>query len=148
MAKPLEERLWPRVKKTSGCWEWTGPRYLGYGKIHFEGKSLYAHRVVYSLLKGNIPSGLFIDHLCRVRHCVNPDHLEAVTLKENVLRGVGVTAQNAKKTHCKRGHSLEDSNVYIRPNGWRSCRVCRRETTRLYNVRKAEKIRNLLKGQS
>lgn len=79
--------------------------------------------VTFEMMRGGIPEGLTLDHLCRVRRCVNPSHLEPVTNRENILRGNGATAINARKTHCKRGHSLE--NAYVSRNERRTYRVCR-----------------------
>ena len=111
----------------SGCWLWTGrldPK--GYGTVHVFGKSQRAHRVVYELFVGPIPDGLELDHLCRVRHCVNPDHLEPVDHKTNVLRGDGWGAKNARKTHCVNGHEFTDENTRLRIDGSRDCRACAR----------------------
>ena len=107
----------------SGCWQWVGTVSTnGYGQWG----NRRAHRAVYEMYKGPIPDGLQLDHLCRNRPCVNPDHLEPVTCRENILRGVGHTSQNARKTHCKRGHPLEGRN--LRPDitrlGGRGCRLC------------------------
>jgi hypothetical protein len=83
-----------RINVTSGCWEWTGSHnYKGYGHCYLAGRLLGAHRVVWTLLRSEVPRGLVLDHLCRVRHCVNPAHLEAVTVRVNTLRGNGPTAQ-------------------------------------------------------
>lgn len=110
-----------------GCWVWIGdatPR--GYGRfMNQNGKVVRAHRVFYELLRGPIPDGLSIDHLCRVTSCVNPDHLEAVTNKENVLRGIGPTARNAKKTHCPLGHEYDAANTRHDKKS-RFCRECKR----------------------
>lgn len=128
--KTLEQRFWPKVKKTDGCWLWEASKTKkGYGQISNKpGSPLLAHRVAYELVKGAIPAGAQIDHLCRVRECVNPDHLEVVTSRENTLRGVGPTAVNAKKKICKRGHSLSDAYV---SKGMRYCRTCALEKQRL-----------------
>lgn len=84
-----EGRFWAKVANGEGCWEWRAARYpTGYGHCRWAGKSAYAHRIAYLLVRGSIPSGLEIDHLCRNRACVRPDHLEAVTHRENVRRGL------------------------------------------------------------
>lgn len=106
----------------SGCFIWIGwVKPHGYGLF---GKRL-AHRVSYECAKGAIPEGLVIDHLCRNRCCVNPTHLEAVTQKVNTLRGVGPTAKNAVKTHCKHGHEFTPQNTIIRNGGERRCQRCK-----------------------
>lgn len=115
----------------NGCWRFTGyvePR--GYAKIWDEDirEKQYAHIVAYELWIGPIPEGLQIDHLCRVRDCFNPDHLEAVTHRENLLRGDTVVALNAVKTHCIHGHFFDESNTYIDKYGKRHCRKCRAAT--------------------
>jgi hypothetical protein len=90
-----------------------------------------AHRVAWELMRGPIPRGMTIDHLCRMPLCVNPSHLEVVTLKENVLRGFGSPAMNARKTHCLKGHPLTLDNVYLY-RGSRSCRMCMRARFKRY----------------
>lgn len=96
----------------------------GYGKLKWEGKVIHAHRVSYELFIGKIPNGLQIDHLCRNTSCVNPFHLEAVTAKENILRGDSLSAKNARKTSCKNGHKFSKENTIIRKEGGRACRTC------------------------
>lgn len=127
---PMDEaRLWSRIKPSAdGCWEWTGDTKSqhGYGLVFWKGHNTRVHRVVYELLIGSIPDGLTIDHLCRVRHCVNPTHLEPVTGRENTLRGFGHTAVNARKTHCIHGHPFTPENTHhysSRPKA-RICRAC------------------------
>lgn len=111
----------------SGCWLWLGATFkTGYAMWNIEGHTKRAHRVIYEALVGPIPDGAVTDHTCRVRCCVNPSHIELVTNKINVLRGIGSTAVNARKTHCKRGHELAGSNVYRYINRFgRECRQCR-----------------------
>jgi len=109
MSKSVEDRFWEKVRKSadSGCWEWTASKFReGYGKFKMDGRSVGAHRWAYEHLRGPIPPELVCDHLCRNPGCVNPAHIELVTQKENILRGVGITAQNACKTTCKNGHPL------------------------------------------
>jgi len=108
------------------CWRWTAFTHQGYGKCAVPelGEQL-AHRVSYIVFRGEIPEGLTLDHLCRNRWCVNPWHLEPVSNVENVMRGEGVCARNARKTHCKHGHELSPENIYWRPNGRRECATCK-----------------------
>jgi HNH endonuclease len=127
------------VNEQTGCWEWTAAtRHGGYGN-HWggvsTGKFLAAHRYSYETLVGPIPDGLQLDHLCRVRGCVNPEHLEPVTCRENLLRGETFTAKNAGKTHCPAGHEYESDNVNLSAKGQRHCRACRSER---YNQERTE----------
>jgi len=128
-------RLWSKVSITSPsrCWLWTAAiRQDGYCRFWLNGERIPAHRVTYELLIGPIPQGLTIDHLCRVRRCVNPWHMEPVTIGVNVKRGNSVSGINIRKTHCKRGHKLSGDNVYNWPAHpyWRACRTCRRLSDR------------------
>ncbi len=124
-------RFWSKVDTTGECWEWTAAKdRYGYGKFWIDGKRKKAHRVAYELEVGEIPQGLELDHLCRNTACVRPDHLEAVTHKQNTLRGEGLSAQNARKTHCDSGHPFDDANTYVRRYGGRDCRTCNRERMR------------------
>lgn len=126
----LPERIKGKITKTETCWLWVGERTTkGYGRIHLENRSSPAHRYVYELLVGEIPAGLQLDHLCRVRNCVNPKHLEAVTAQENILRGTGVAAINASKTHCVRGHPFSGDNLVYKyskrmKRTYRMCHEC------------------------
>lgn len=112
---------------STGCWLWTGPLDKGgYGLGHLDGRRHGAHRVFWMLLRGSIPGDLTIDHLCRTPRCVNPDHMELVTMGENVLRGNSPSALNRRKTACKRGHPFDSSNTYTPSRGGRACRACHR----------------------
>ena len=109
----------------SGCWLWNGARTgsdRAYGQAWLNGRHL-AHRLVYRLLRGPIPDGLHLDHLCRNRCCVNPDHLDPVTGRENTIRGTGFIARNVARTHCPQGHALSGENLYLW-HGHRHCRAC------------------------
>ena len=131
--RPAEERFFENAmpEPNSGCWIWIGScTSKGYGQFGYKGMNVPAHRWGYEHLVGQIPSGLQLDHLCRVRCCVNPAHLEVVSSRTNVLRGVGVTAMNAKKTHCPQGHPYAGDNLYIYPHGGRGCRECNRKAGR------------------
>lgn len=124
----LPDRIAARIKvnPVTGCWECQGKLSSGYARMGWAGRIQVAHRVVYTLLVGPIPDGLTLDHLCRVRHCVNPAHLEPVTRGTNVLRGIGPAALNAVKTHCPAGHEYNEVNTYIDSLGQRTCRSCHR----------------------
>ena len=129
--------FWTRVNKTDSCWLWLPKKERnGYGRVRVNNKRLGVHVVSYLLTGKNIPNGMVIDHLCRVRHCVNPQHLEVVTRGENVLRGNGVTAQHAKQTHCKRGHPFNNANTLRIKNG-RDCKSCNRIRQKEYMDRKS-----------
>jgi hypothetical protein len=126
---PPEVRFWAKVDASADCWEWTGARMKnGYGVFNL-GKvagTRLAHRYAYQTLVGPIDSEQ-LDHLCRNRPCVNPDHLEPVTQQLNLMRGGSGSAINARKTHCKYGHSLDDAYVSTtgKAGGWqRMCRTC------------------------
>ena len=130
----MKSKIWDRVKKCpdTGCWLWTG--FInpgGYAAMSIwdsrdqKSYSFRVHQATYAHKNGLPPPGLVTDHLCRVRHCVNPEHLQMVTNRENVLRGDGYTAKRARQTHCKNGHPLKGDNLYINPSsGGRVCRTC------------------------
>ena len=111
-------RLLKRIVKNeiTGCWLWAGRLDKdGYGK----------HRSVYQAFKGEIPEAMTLDHKCRVRACVNPDHLKPMSLKKNILRGTGIAAVNARKRKCNRGHAFSRGNTIRNKNGSRECRACK-----------------------
>lgn len=129
--RPLEERLWSKVDASGDCWLWTAHVADGYGYIRDGTKTCRVHRVVWELLVGPIPDGMQLDHLCRVRRCVNPDHLEPVTGRENRLRSpIHWSGVLARKTHCKRGHEFTAENTYVEKRGTRNCRTCQRDKMR------------------
>ena len=129
-------RFWAKVDKSGDCWLWTAavdPR--GYGAFGGPNhRRVFAHRVAYELLKGPIPQGLELDHLCRQPSCVNPDHLEPVTHAENVRRGECGSHQRAK-THCPHGHEYTPENTVHTKEGWRTCRTCKRISNRKAKAR-------------
>lgn len=134
----MPARFWKKVQidSVTGCWLWTAARTAaGYGRYHVGGKGptqrfRTAHRVAYETLIGDVPIGRELDHLCRVRHCVNPEHVEPVTHRENVLRGGGWSGTNARKTACPSGHPYDNDNTYWTPSGSRQCRTCKRARQR------------------
>jgi len=139
----VAERFWTKVNKNgpvwngTPCWIWLGSTFLGrrgktrYGQF-WKVRLVSAHRVSYELCVGAIPTGLTLDHLCRNTLCVNPSHLEPVSMRENILRGDGITAKHARAKVCSKGHPYEGYNLIVR-YGWRYCRTCHNETTKLAN---------------
>lgn len=126
LAAKIEERFWAKVRKTETCWLWeAGQQGKGYGSFKFNGRHIQAHRFSYELVIGPIPNGLELDHLCRTRLCVHPEHLEPVTHRENIRRGAqGIVMRPL----CKRGHPLSEAQILR--NGTRLCRPCQRERAR------------------
>lgn len=124
------------VKTAAGCWEWqlhiSGS---GYGRMTLNGKpGVDVYRVAYEAYRGPIPAGLEVDHLCRNRKCCNPDHLEPVTKRINLLRGTNPAALNARKTMCPSGHPYDKKNTYLQRNGKRYCRACAAEWQRAHRT--------------
>ncbi len=134
--KTIDQAFWAHVEKTETCWLWTaGLDRDGYGYGNFRGKRFRAHRFSYELLIGPIPKRREPDHLCRVRHCVRPDHMEPVTQQENQRRGkslYGKRLRQRAQTRCKRGHPFDRKNTYNSTDGSRQCRTCRRECARAW----------------
>jgi hypothetical protein len=132
----------------TGCWLWTGfDNGRGYGRIELKGRGQQAHRVIYEMLKGPIPPGHELDHLCRVTFCVNPDHLEPVPHRVNVCRGTtgaAVVKRQTAKTHCPRGHEYAGHNLVVHKDGSRHCRKCRREHDKA--SRRRRKMRKVLEA--
>ena len=122
---PFEDRFWGRIDKTDGCWLWVGPlNEKGYGrKVGYNKGRVYPHRLAYQLLVGTIPDGYSLDHLCRVRNCVNPAHLEPVLPTENTRRGV----VSRMVEPCPNGHPPERRTL---PSGKNICLACRRDSDR------------------
>lgn len=119
-------RLAAKTRREGDCILWLGTKdQNGYGQMFANGRLTRVHRLAYQWAKGPIPKGYEIDHLCRTRACVNPEHLEAVTRRTNVLRSLNQAAFQAQQTHCLRGHPLSGQNLYITPDARRQCRTCR-----------------------
>ena len=139
-ADGLPSRVLDKIspEPNTGCWLWTGSLNRGgYGMLWAHNKRGLAHRMVYLMSGKTIPDGLQLDHLCRVRNCVNPDHLRPVTQRENILRGSGMSTVHAAKSCCpKCGGSYHT----LKSNGQRRCRACKNEINRLYATRKRASI--------
>lgn len=141
----LPQRFWAKVTvdPATGCWVWTAAKAPnGYGKVQAGSRRdgtrhiRSAHRFAYEALMGPVPEGKQLDHLCRVRACVNPAHMEPVTNRENTMRGALPAnmrarggAHNRAKTHCRNGHPYSEANTYVYKNQ-RYCRACNNEQTR------------------
>ena len=118
----------------TGCWLWFGAQTCGYGSFRIDGKAHLAHRFSYQSFVGEIPEGLELDHLCRVRCCVNPEHLEPVTRMENLRRS---PIFDGNKTHCPHGHAYNEENTIWFDGNCRMCRTCR--NIRNFNYRQAKR---------
>lgn len=127
----LPDRFWDKVQPCpmSGCWIWTGAtESRGYGRYNHAGSVRRAHKVAFEVGVAEVPAFLDLDHRCRVRCCVNPEHLEPVTHAVNVLRGNAPAARLARMTSCSAGHAFDAANTIVRrrPSGrtYRRCRIC------------------------
>jgi hypothetical protein len=123
-----QQNFWSNVAKTADCWVWQGSLTVhGYGQFGYaRGKTGRAHKLAWEWQNGPVPDGLVLDHLCRNRACVRPEHLEPVTPRTNALRGIGPSAINSRKRFCKRNHEFTADNTIIDSEGKRQCRECAR----------------------
>lgn len=136
----LPERFWKKVRKTRSCWLWLGGISDGYGLFWWGGRTVAAHRLLWEKTVGPVPPGYELDHRCRRRACVNPEHLRAVTHRENLLAGAGFVARNAAKQTCPNGHPYDIT--FSRKNGVnRRCRRCTNAwATRRYYKKKSARL--------
>jgi hypothetical protein len=128
------------IDPDTGCWLWVGGlNPNGYGTVKDENsRTATVHRLTYKQLVGPIPDGLGLDHLCRVRRCRNPEHVEQVTQRKNLERGDTLNARGLTQTHCSRDHELAAANSYRHPDGSRRCRMCNRLRARVIRARNKE----------
>ena len=136
----IQDWMAERVDTSGDCWMWLmATDRAGYGKAKYQGKDWRAHRLVWTMLVGDIPDGLVTDHLCRVKGCVNPDHIELVTNAENMRRqGPNPGLHQKLKTHCPQGHEYSEANTYNLPAGGRQCFTCKRKQARQWAQRKRD----------
>jgi len=138
-------RFLNKIKKSKNCWKWIASKDTsGYGKFVANKRLIGAHRYSYELFKGDIPYGLQIDHLCRNHSCVNPDHLEVVTHKENARRGDFITNNyNKRKTHCPKGHELIEGNL-VKSEPYRKCKTCKNTRDRVLSKKRYYRMKGLV----
>lgn len=136
----IDRILHCHVEKTDGCWIWKGYKKDGYGHAQYDGKLHQAHRLIYESLKGPIPEGLNLDHLCRNPSCVNPDHLEPVTQQENILRGL----KGRMRTHCAKGHPYSEYLYLLPGTTTRRCKICKGEAHQRWVEKNRERVRTYL----
>lgn len=145
------ERFLARIVRgpdEDACWSWDGAHFAqGYAETWDGARPLYAHRVAHEIWVGKIPAGYEVDHLCHTmecqlttdcphRECINPKHLIAVPPRDNNMRSNSMSAQHARKTHCRRGHPYDEKNTHITPRGSRSCRACWTIDAKIYQEKK------------
>jgi hypothetical protein len=120
------------------CWEWKGQIHkgTGYGRFRANWVNWLAHRFSYIFYKGNIPEGLIIHHICQNKKCVNPEHLEIVTLREHTFKKGSFAYKNHNAIYCIRGHSFTNENTYLTPDGRRQCKICMRLRNEKYKINK------------
>lgn len=145
------KRFFQRINIEDGCWIWKGvitPR--GYASFYYQingvNKIISCHRAAYMDFIGSIPAGLTLDHLCRNKSCVNPSHLEPVTMRENILRSESPPARNHRKVFCQKQHEFSPQNTYVRDDGQRECRICKRAIQTVWrNKRRLERRNKVVK---
>lgn len=145
ISEQLIPTFWGKVEKTKTCWAWLGAKTgSGYGAFYLSyGKYRVAHRIAWVLAGNKLVKGLCLDHLCRNRLCVNPMHLEQVTLGENSLRGFGPPAQLARRTHCKEGHCLLEPDPTIKFK-YRRCKICDNAAKLRHKHKKKDRLNEVL----
>lgn len=149
----VRDDFWSKVEVNGDgqCWPWLGfTNNRGYGYCHIKGnKKRGAHRISYRLCKGELSENQVIDHLCRNPICVNPAHLEAVSNRENTIRGVAGEhrkTERANATHCNKGHDLTAENIRLRKDGAKDCLACYKQWTKNNNDKRRERRNRQLSG--
>uniref|UniRef100_A0AAT9JAA2 ORF17 n=1 Tax=Nitrosopumilaceae spindle-shaped virus TaxID=3065433 RepID=A0AAT9JAA2_9VIRU len=139
------KRFMIKIEQNGNCWQWIASKDpSGYGKFMLNKKLISSHRISYELFKGEIPKGLQIDHLCRNRACVNPEHMEVVTQKENLRRGdkTNIGRNNRLKTHCPQGHEYIKENL-VKSDPGRKCKICKNARDRILSKKRYYKLKGL-----
>jgi len=141
-------RFSKKIEEQNGCWIWKGClRSNGYGEFWNGSKKVLSHRFAYETSKNPIPKGLTVDHLCRNRACCNPNHLEIVSRGENVIRGIGPTAKNSRKTHCPQGHEYNTQNTTITKDGYRRCKICHSNEGKRFRAKNVDYLQKWRKNR-